>query len=169
MGKLQIRPITSHDEAFLFDLYASTRLEEMNNWGWDEQTANGFLQMQWLAQCQSYRVQFPDLRQDLVLVQGQPAGRVLTCFTAEALLLVDISLLSAYRGQGYGTALLERVTHEASGQDKPVWLTVRNDNPARRLYERLGFRAIADNGADTRMEWRNELGWQRTSSLGTKG
>ncbi|GIQ69910.1 GNAT family N-acetyltransferase [Xylanibacillus composti] len=155
---MQIRPIALEDEPFLFELYASTRLEEMANWGWDEPTARSFLQMQWNAQTHSYGTQFPNMRKELLLVQGQRAGRMLTCLMDEALLLVDISLLPAFRGQGYGTSLLKRMQHEAAQLGVAVRLTVRNDNRARRLYEQLGFRTVADNGADSRMEWREGFG-----------
>jgi ribosomal protein S18 acetylase RimI-like enzyme len=42
-------------------------------------------------------------------------------------------------GQGIGSALLARLLAEVEGSAPAVSLSVRADNPARRLYARLGF------------------------------
>jgi ribosomal protein S18 acetylase RimI-like enzyme len=47
------------------------------------------------------------------------------------------------RGSGAGTRLLGRLLEEAAGVGYPaVSLSVRADNPAKRLYERVGFREV---------------------------
>jgi ribosomal protein S18 acetylase RimI-like enzyme len=68
--------------------------------------------------------------------------------------VVDISLLPECRGRGIGTALLEAVIAEASGAGKFVALSVEKLNPALRLYRRLGFRKVDDQGVYWSMEWR---------------
>ncbi len=154
---MEVRPATSEDESFLYELYANTRLEEVTNWGWDERTIDGFLRMQWMAQRQSYQLQYPNLRQQLVLVQAQQAGRVLTCAAERALILVDISLLPEYRGQGIGTKLIQAVQQEAAERRQSVQLSVLHDNPAaKRLYERLGFKVTGDSDTRCQMEWHKE-------------
>ncbi|MGO8994197.1 MAG: GNAT family N-acetyltransferase [Polyangiaceae bacterium] len=42
-------------------------------------------------------------------------------------------------GNGHGTRMLERLLQEARGRYPGVSLSVRKENPARRLYARLGF------------------------------
>ena len=62
---------------------------------------------------------------------------------------LSIALLPEYRGRGVGTQLLERMIDEARQQHPALAalsLSVSRDNPARRLYERLGFIAISING-----------------------
>lgn len=51
-----------------------------------------------------------------------------------------IALLPRYRGQGIGTALMEAMIAllKEKGYQKAS-LSVQKENPARRLYERLGF------------------------------
>lgn len=66
--------------------------------------------------------------------------------------IVDISLLPAYRGRGIGTRLLTSVIAEADSAGKPVSIHVEVFNPARRLYERLGFVQIEDKGVYLLME-----------------
>ncbi|WP_280261309.1 GNAT family N-acetyltransferase [Nocardia wallacei] len=46
------------------------------------------------------------------------------------------------RGTGLGTALLTRLLDEAAARYDAVCLSVRETNPARRLYERLGFALV---------------------------
>lgn len=50
-----------------------------------------------------------------------------------------IAVLPTYAGQGIGTALLNELLHEAKAQCTAIALNVRAENPAVRLYQRLGF------------------------------
>lgn len=50
-----------------------------------------------------------------------------------------IGIAPAFRGQGVGTALLEALIAAVQGQFARIILTVRQENPAVRLYERVGF------------------------------
>lgn len=52
-------------------------------------------------------------------------------------LLLFVGVSPSLRGQGLGRRLCERAIAECSGD---VCLHVETDNPAKRLYERLGFR-----------------------------
>ena len=68
------------------------------------------------------------------------------------------------QGQGHGRRLLRALVRAARGQGaQRVFLEVRTDNPARRLYHRLGFRRVGpafvnswwlfnSDGTQTRME-----------------
>lgn len=53
--------------------------------------------------------------------------------------LVQIQLVPALQGSGIGRALLEELLAEARQAGATVRLSVLKLNPARRLYERLGF------------------------------
>ena len=50
------------------------------------------------------------------------------------------------RGQGIGGAILKDVLDDAAAAGKAVSIHVEVHNPARRLYERLGFEAVEDKG-----------------------
>ncbi|WP_230432432.1 GNAT family N-acetyltransferase [Plesiomonas shigelloides] len=56
--------------------------------------------------------------------------------------IIDISLLPSLCGQGIGTAILNMVIKKADQVGSPCSLYVRKDNPAKRLYQRLGFRVL---------------------------
>ncbi|HEU5011481.1 MAG TPA: GNAT family N-acetyltransferase [Roseiflexaceae bacterium] len=53
-----------------------------------------------------------------------------------------IAVLPAAIGQGIGTALIRHVLEAARADHAAIMLTVRVDNPAARLYERLGFTIV---------------------------
>ena len=59
---------------------------------------------------------------------------------------LTIALLPGARGQGTGTRLMERLITEAQDAGYPgISLSVSCQNPARHLYERLGFRIVHED------------------------
>jgi ribosomal protein S18 acetylase RimI-like enzyme len=54
-----------------------------------------------------------------------------------------VAVLPEYRGKGIGTALLMRHLEAAAGLYRALSLSVSPRNPAKRLYERLGFEIVA--------------------------
>jgi ribosomal protein S18 acetylase RimI-like enzyme len=53
-----------------------------------------------------------------------------------------IAVLPEMKGKGVGSALLSQLIERLRTEVPGIVLTVRNDNPARHLYERMGFIAI---------------------------
>lgn len=153
MMVLELIQATSQHEEFLYHLYISTRIEEVTAWGWDDMTRNCFLNMQWNAQTRYYVNQYPAAEHFVVLFNGQPAGRILTCHEERDIVLIDISLLPEYRNQGIGGSLIKELQAAAESQGEPLRLSVLKTNPAIHLYERLGFLAISENELYYSMAW----------------
>ncbi len=65
---------------------------------------------------------------------------------------LSIALLPEYRGMGIGTALLTGLLETARDQFAAVSLSVDPRNPAKRLYERLGFRVVGQDGTSLTMK-----------------
>lgn len=65
-----------------------------------------------------------------------------------------ISLLPEYRGRGIGTQLLNALLFllRENGY-RQVSLSVQKENPALRLYQRTGFRIVAEKGTEYLMLW----------------
>lgn len=60
---------------------------------------------------------------------------------------IAIGVVPDWRGQGTGEALLHRLIDVATRrQMRALSLSVEHDNPATRLYERLGFAIAEDTG-----------------------
>jgi ribosomal protein S18 acetylase RimI-like enzyme len=152
--RVTLRPVEPVDEPFLRALYASTREGELAALGWSPAQMEAFLEVQFRAREQHYRSQFAGAGDDLVLVEGEPAGR-LSVERGELLIrIVDIAIAPAFRGRGAGTALLTGVIAEASAAGKVIELHVEASNPALRLYRRLGFVQTDAAAPYLKMQWR---------------
>ena len=154
---LSLRPVTPADDAFLFELYASTR-EDIAALGLGDARRTALMHVQWMAQRNGYRLRFPNAEHQVVLVNGEQVGRLWVAREPGELRLVDISLLPAHRNTGLGTSLLRSLQEEAVLAGKPVRLSVARENPARRLYERLGFvltpgASVNTTGPHVTLEW----------------
>ncbi len=152
--KITSRPITDDDLEVLAEIYASTRREEVAQVPWTEAEREAFLRSQFDAQHAHYQTHYPDADFLLLLRDGEPIGRFYVDRWEDQIRLVDIALLPAARGSGVGTLLLESLMAEATAARKPITIHVETNNPAMRLYQRLGFRKIEDKGVYHLMEWR---------------
>ena len=150
---ITLRSAGSADEPFLFELYASTRREEIAPWNWPEPQVAAFLQMQFRAQRLSYDSAYPGAEHSLILEDGRPIGRLLVWRGQPELRLVDISLLPEARGRGIGGQLLAELMEECRAGGRRLTLQVLVTNPARRLYLRMGFRRTGGDPLYDQMEW----------------
>ncbi|WP_341501778.1 GNAT family N-acetyltransferase [Gallaecimonas sp. GXIMD4217] len=139
LASLTLRPHRQADLPFLRRLYASTREAELAPLGWRHEQRQAFCAAQFEAQYHHYRQYYCPDRFDLICHQGQPIGRLFVDVWPGEIRVVDISLLPDFRGQGIGAHLLERLYREACTSGRSLSIHVERNNPARRLYERLGF------------------------------
>ncbi|HMG74395.1 MAG TPA: GNAT family N-acetyltransferase [Pyrinomonadaceae bacterium] len=100
--------------------------------------------MQFNAQRQQYDDSYPESESAIILLHGQPIGRMLVDRNNREFTLIDIALSPEHRNAGIGTNLIRELLNEARMARKPVRLHVTKGNPAQRLYERLGFSRVAD-------------------------
>lgn len=155
MNGLTFRPIRPEDHDFLHRLYASTREEELATVvDWTAEQKAAFVRQQFEAQHRHYQTYYPEASFDLVLLDGEPVGRLYVARWTREIRLVDIALVPAARGRGLGTALLRDLLAEGERSGKAVSIHVERFNPALRLYRRLGFREIEEKGPYFLMEWR---------------
>ena len=133
--------------AFLCELYASTRIDELALMPWSAQQRKKFLRDQFELQHVHYQKFFP--RADFLLVSHltTPIGRIYIDRSMGDICIVDIALLPAWRGRGIGRALLDEVCEEARAGGRAINLQVELNNPAYRLYIRMGFVCIENRGA----------------------
>jgi ribosomal protein S18 acetylase RimI-like enzyme len=143
---VRLRPARASDRALLFEVYASTRAEELAVVPWPEPTKQAFLAQQFEAQDVHYRRHYPDASFEVIEVDGEPAGRLYVDRLDEEIRIIDIALLPGFRGCGIGAALLRELIDEAAGAGKRLSIHVERENRARTLYERLGFTVVADDG-----------------------
>ena len=150
---ISLRPITPEDEPFLAALYASTRAQELALTNWSDEQKAMFCRMQFNAQTTDYRRNYPDASFDIIERDGAAAGRLLVLRTDEKIHVIDIALLPEHRGAGIGTRLLKELQAEARAAGTKLTIHVEQFNPARRLYERLGFQQVEEKGVYLLLEW----------------
>ena len=153
LADVTYRYASSEDAHFLFELYANTRTEELDAWGWDSEQQDAFLKMQFHAQQTSYQKQFPNSNYQIVLMQQVTVGAILVNRNETEIRLADIAILPEYRDRGIGSFLLQNLIREATQAGKPIRLQVIQFNRATLLYQRLGFVKVGDNGTHFLMEW----------------
>jgi ribosomal protein S18 acetylase RimI-like enzyme len=150
---VQRRPAHDGDRPFLQQVYASSREREMEQVPWDEARKAAFLRQQFAAQARSYQQQFPGAEDTVLEHEGQPIGRVQLVRLPDGLLLLDLAVLPAWRGRGLGTAVVRDLMAAAAADGTALRVHVEDGNPVRRLYGRLGFRAIERHGIHELLQW----------------
>lgn len=149
-----LRPAGPEDADFLFKVYAGTREHEIAAWGWAPEQAEPFLRMQFNAQQQAYEMSYEGATSDVILLDGEPAGRIIVRRSPNELLGVDIALLPEFRNAGIGSHLIGQLQQEAERAAIPFVFQVSRTNPgAIRLYEKLGFVSVGENELTLTMEW----------------
>jgi GNAT superfamily N-acetyltransferase len=73
-----------------------------------------------------------------VLIEEKKMSRLIPDGTPE----LAIAVLPSHIGQGIGTQLMKHLLEAASKVHSAVMLSVRKNNPARHLYERMGFDVV---------------------------
>jgi GNAT superfamily N-acetyltransferase len=148
-----LRRITGADESFLRQVYASTRVDELALTDWTDEQKTLFIDMQFDAQHFHYQKYYPEGSFLIIEVDETPAGRLYVSRWENEIRIIDIVLLPEFRGRGIGTSLLQDLLDEARRMGKTASIHVERINPARRLYERLGFEVIEDKEIYLLMEW----------------
>ena len=75
--------------------------------------------------------------------EGQDIGALAVERHPTHIQLTQIFIVPSHQNRGIGTALIRELAREAKESRKPLRLLVLSVNPARRLYEREGFRVTS--------------------------
>lgn len=151
-GTISLRTITEADLPFLHRLYATTREDELKQVPWTDEQKAAFVQQQFQAQHAFWQENYIDTSWDLILRAGEPIGRLYVARWPDDIRIVDIALMPELRGSGIGTGLIRALFAEGDASGRKVSIHVEIYNPARRLYERLGFVQAGERGVYLLME-----------------
>ncbi len=136
---ISLRMQTDADAEFIKALYASVRWQELSITEWPEELKQAFLDQQLCLQTRHYLSHYDGLWRGIILREERPIGRLYLWTNDDDLRIVDLSLLPDQRCQGIGTQFLQAVIDEAGHTGLGTSLHVASGNPARALYQRLGF------------------------------
>jgi N-acetylglutamate synthase-like GNAT family acetyltransferase len=120
---------------------------------WNDAQREAFLRMQFGAQLHHYQSNFPTALHHVIEHEGQPIGRLYVLRTDEFIRMLDITILPEFRSAGHGTALVKDLMLEAAASGRPLRIYVESFNPSLRLFERLGFKPVQEQGVHLLMEW----------------
>jgi ribosomal protein S18 acetylase RimI-like enzyme len=154
---LTFRRLTEADLPFLARVYASTRAEELAAvTSMTDAEKAAFLDAQFELQHAHYRKHYPQADWLVTARDGEDVGRLYIERWPSQHRIIDIAFLPEHRGQGFGEALLRDLMDEAGATGKAVSIHVEKDNPAMRLYRRLGFVTEEDKGVYDLMRWTSQ-------------
>ena len=153
MDRVTLAPVA--DVATLFGMYVDVRGRELELTDRPREQRDRLLAWQFEAQRRGYREQFPAAERRFIMWDGVAVGWIIVDRSGAEICCVDIALVERARGLGIGSHVLRGLQHEASTAGKPLTITVRRANiGAFTLYQRLGFRVIAQTDLHARLEWR---------------
>jgi ribosomal protein S18 acetylase RimI-like enzyme len=142
LALIALRSTAPEDREFLWSLHRETMQDYVDKtWGWDGN-----------RQRERFDDKFdPELLQ-IIEYDRQPIGYISVRRPGAEIFLAAIEIALAFQNRGIGTQLISNLLNEADGLRIPVKLLVLKVNPARRLYERLGFQCIGETTTHFVME-----------------
>lgn len=150
---IHLRPANADDEPFLLKLYKSSRGDDLRGLDWNEDRVSEFLEMQYAAQQRFFAGEYKRGRDEIILREEVPIGRLFVDRKEHEIRCIDLALLPEYRNAGVGTTLLRKLQEEGERSRKPVRLQIIRFNRAVNLLERLGFVRTSETGTHFQMEW----------------
>jgi ribosomal protein S18 acetylase RimI-like enzyme len=122
------------DMDFVFALHRLTMRAYVERiWGWDD-----------AEQRARFADYYPTAERRIVVVDGADVGALTIDYRPDAVFVVNIEILPAFQGRGLGAQILTDIIRRAQDDGVPIELQVLKINPARRLYQRLGFQVTGE-------------------------
>lgn len=89
---------------------------------------------------------------EILEIEGRRVGYLCVIEHEDHDFLDEIALIASARGRGLGASLIRAALEGARARGVPLRLSVLTNNPAKRLYDRLGFVVVSSDAARIRME-----------------
>jgi ribosomal protein S18 acetylase RimI-like enzyme len=142
---IALRPATPRDADFLFELKRKTLREYITlTWGeWDESWQRAY-----------FDAHFDPSKIQMIQLGGEDIGMIAVTERPGTLFLELVEISPEYQNRGIGSYLIRQLLDRARELGLSVRLHVLRVNPARALYERLGFRAVDETETHYVMETR---------------
>lgn len=136
---LVLRQATPQDKDFCWNLHRQTMREYVDaTWGWNE-----------ADQAQRFAAAFDPSGTLIMALDALPVGWLVVDQSRVPVRICSLEISPAHQNKGHGTAVISRILGLAA--DKPVWLQVLKVNPAKALYQRLGFAVVGETSTHWQM------------------
>jgi ribosomal protein S18 acetylase RimI-like enzyme len=148
---LSFRPALPADFAYCERLYFAN-MERINR----------ELKLDHAAQIASFRRQWSASETRIITLDGADIGWLQSATREGTFFLAQLFVDAAHQGRGLGTAVMHQLIGEATARNQAMTLGVVKINPAKRLYDRLGFRVTRED--DRKFYMRREPGAEASSA-----
>lgn len=138
-NSISLRAVAQSDMPSLQAIYNDSRAREMAYFPFTEEQRRQFLHMQFTAQHQHYQTHYPNASYDCILLDNELIGRLYVNREKNDIQLIEILLFSSHCNRGIGSYLISQLIKEANDSQRRITAHVEISNPARHLYQRLGF------------------------------
>lgn len=142
----RLTPVAPSDDSVLYEIYVSSRAEELKSVPWTDEVRRAFLESQFQAQNRHYFSEYPQGSFNLIELENQTVGRLYKTELDDEIRILDITILPGFRSRGIGTLLLSEILADGEIRQKPVSIYIETYNPSRTLFSRLGFQSVSDDG-----------------------
>ena len=132
--KIELRPAIAQDFAYCERLYFAGMKNIIAELNLDMAAQTVGFGAQWAL---------PEVR--IVTADGSDVGWLQSAMRDDGLFVGQLFVDGSSQGQGIGTEVMSRLIREATLLNQAIRLAVVKSNPARRLYERLGFRTTHED------------------------
>jgi ribosomal protein S18 acetylase RimI-like enzyme len=149
----ELRPALWEDNPFLETLYADVHGAEFASLSLPEPALAQLVTLKFKAERMALAASYPDADHSIISVGNTGIGHLLLNETPTEIQLIDVALLAPLRGAGVGASIIEQLQAFAVERRLPLRLSVHPQNPAARLFERLGFVTIGVDTNRSNMEW----------------
>ncbi|MBV9241180.1 MAG: GNAT family N-acetyltransferase [Acidobacteria bacterium] len=150
---ITLRPVTDEDREFLLEVYAAGREIELSAVPWDEAMKRAFVEHQFTAQDAYYRQEYPSSTHEIVLFDGEPAGRIYLDRSVTEISILDMAVIPQFRRRGIATTLVKRLQDEGQISQRSIRIYLETFNPAISLFIKLSFQESSSDGISHRFDW----------------
>jgi ribosomal protein S18 acetylase RimI-like enzyme len=142
MPKYQTRPAKHEDEPFLYSCYKRVMYGYVQEtWGWDEE-----------FQKAAFAKYLPWQQFEIITIDSSTVGAACVLDTPSGIELEMIIIEPQFQRIGIGSDFVGRLLRRARKENRSVRLRVMKVNPAKSLYERLGFVAVGEDAGIIEMQ-----------------
>jgi ribosomal protein S18 acetylase RimI-like enzyme len=130
-----VRPAQPMDVPFLYACYKRAMHKYIEQtWGWDEE-----------FQSEAFRQHLPWQRFRVIMVDGTPVGAACLLETPDHMVLEMMMIEPEFQRRRIGSDFVTKLLDHARSEGRGLKLRVMKINPARAMYERLGFVVIGED------------------------
>jgi len=131
---IDFRQATEEDFDFLYAMHVATMKDYVDQiWGWDDAFQESL-----------FRERYTPNQIQVITFEGKNIGMISLEERTDDVFLRAIEILPTHQGLGIGARIIQEIIDDAASKQKPVSLSVLKVNPAKSLYERMGFSTIEE-------------------------